>query len=315
MTDDFINTHNGRLDLIITSMFGKNHSRSEVQELIKTGNVFVANKCVKKTSFKLKGGEDIKINTDNFTSCKSVNSCIKPKKMEIDIVFENENLIIINKPTGLTVHPGAGNVTDTLVNGLLALKYDKMTTFSDLRGNDRLGIVHRLDKDTSGLMIVAKNNKIHRLLGDMIKQHIIDRRYITIVHGVPVPLNGRVENYICRDRKCIQRMKICLQDDLKAKKAITNYKVLKVLDDGKFSCVECKLETGRTHQIRIHMHSIKHPIVGEQIYTIDSLRKQDRENGFFHQVLHSYKLHFIEPITGQEINIEKQPNWLHKFDL
>lgn len=227
----------------------------------------------------------------------------------MDIVFENENLLIINKQIGLTVHPGAGNTTDTLVNGLLALQNSGKITLSNERGKDRVGIVHRLDKNTSGLMIIAKNNKAHRLLSDMIKNHIIDRRYLAIVHGIIVPSFGRIENYICRDKKCIQKMKICLQDDINAKIAITNYKTLKILNKGKYSLVECKLETGRTHQIRLHMYTIKHPIVGEQLYTNSNLRKEDTENGYIHQMLHSYKLHFIEPITGEEIIIEKLPTW------
>ena len=305
----FVTTHKSRIDVFLTSAFDSEFSRVEVQNLIKNSNVLVNGKIVKKTSFLLKGNEEITVNTAELISSKEENKNVKPKEMDLDIVFENDNLLIIDKPVGLTVHPGAGNRNDTLVNGLLAMQECGKITLSNELGNDRLGIVHRLDKDTSGLMVIAKNNKAHRLLSEMFKKHTIDRRYLALVHGVPVPTNGKIENYICRDKKCIQKMRLCNCNDSGAKNAITNYKVIKLIENGKYSLIECKLETGRTHQIRLHMQSIKHPLVGEQIYISNNLRQEDKINEYNHQMLHSYKLHFIEPITGEEIVLERLPKW------
>ncbi len=304
----FIASSNIRLDVFLTHVLKNEFSRMEIQKIIKNENVFIENKCIKKPSFILKSGVEVVVNiNDSFLTRK--HQTIKPKKIDIDIVFENENLLIINKPVGLTVHPGAGNVNNTLVNGLLALEKNNKITLSNERGAERVGIVHRLDKDTSGLMIVAKNNKAHRLISEMIKEHHIDRRYLALVHGVPIPLEGKIKNYINRDKKNIQKMKICLPDDYRAKLAITNYKVIKTLNNGKYSIVECKLETGRTHQIRLHMQTIKHPIVGDQVYTTNNLHKEDKLNNYIHQMLHSYKISFTEPITKEKITIEKKPKW------
>jgi 23S rRNA pseudouridine1911/1915/1917 synthase len=305
----FIASSKNRLDVFLTHNLDGLFSRVEIQKIIKSGNVFVNNENIKKTSFNIKIGDKIEINTEKYSSLRDENKIIKPKEMNIEIVFENKNLLIINKPVGLTVHPGAGNVNNTLVNGLLALEKKGKITLSNERGFDRVGIVHRLDKDTSGLMIVAKNNITHRLLGNMIKNHEIDRRYLALVHGVPIPSDGKIKNYIHRDKKNIQKMKICLQDDFRSKLAITNYRLLKVLDNGKYSIIECKLETGRTHQIRLHMYSIKHPIVGDNLYTTSNLHKEDIYNNYSHQMLHSYKINFTEPITGEEIMVEKLPKW------
>ena len=301
MICNFIATEKQRLDLFLSQQLKQDFSRVEVQQMIKNGNAKVNEKVVKKCSFEIKNGDKIEVECE----LKPKETALQPKEMQIDIVFENENLIVIDKPVGLSVHPGAGNKNDTLVNGLLALEKSGRITLSNERGEDRLGIVHRLDKDTSGLMIIAKNNKAHRLLSELIKSHSIDRRYLALCHGVPVQPVGMIENYICRDKKCIQKMKLCNANESGAKLAITNYKVLKVYEDGKYSLVECKLETGRTHQIRLHMQSIKHPLVGEQLYTTSNLKKADFERGYKHQMLHSYKLHFYDPINGDKIEIEK----------
>lgn len=300
MISTFISTTTSRLDIFLSQQLKQDFSRVEVQQFVKQGQVKVNDKVIKKCSFEVKNGDKI----DVECGLKKNESELKPKEMEIDIVFENKNLIVINKPIGLTVHPGAGNKEDTLVNGLVALEKSGKITLSNERGNDRLGIVHRLDKDTSGLMIIAKNNKAHRLLGELIKTHQIDRRYLALCHGVPVPPVGRIENYICRDKKCIQKMKLCEASDDGAKLAITNYKVLKVVENGKYSLVECKLETGRTHQIRLHMFSIKHPLVGEQLYTNSNLKKENEKLGFTHQMLHSYKLSFFDPVNGEKIELK-----------
>ena len=294
-----IANNNERLDVFLSKHFKQDYSRVEMQNLIKNGKVKVNSVVINKSSFCVKN-EDV---VDISFELKIKDTFLQPKEMKIDIVFENENLLVINKPVGLTVHPGAGNKNNTLVNGLLDLQNKGKVTLSNERGCERIGIVHRLDKDTSGLMIIAKHNKAHRLLAELIKNHEIDRRYLALVHGVPVPPIGRIEEYMCRDKKCIQRMKVCQKDDDGAKFSATNYKVLKVVDDGKKSVVECKLETGRTHQIRLHFQSIKHPLVGEQIYTQSNLRQIDLNEGYTHQMLHSYKLSFNDPVNGERIEL------------
>ena len=291
--------NNERLDVFLSKEFKQDYSRVEMQEFIKHGNVKVNGDVVSKPSFCVKNGDVVDVELEQ----KKKETFLQPKEINIDIVFENENLLVINKPVGLTVHPGAGNKNNTLVNGLLDLQNKGKITLSNERGFERLGIVHRLDKDTSGLMIIAKHNKAHRLLAELIKNHEIDRRYLALVHGVPVPPIGRIEEYMCRDKKCIQRMKICQKDDDGAKFSATNYKILKVVDNGKKSIVECKLETGRTHQIRLHFQSIKHPLVGEQIYTQSNLRQIDLNEGYTHQMLHSYKLSFNDPVNGERIEL------------
>ena len=299
LSKKIIVNNNERLDVFLSKHFKQDYSRAEIQDLIKNGKVKVNNIIVCKPSFCVKN-EDV---VDVAFEPKVKDTFLQPKEMKIDIVFENENLLVINKPVGLTVHPGAGNKNNTLVNGLLDLQNKGKVTLSNERGCERIGIVHRLDKDTSGLMIIAKHNKAHRLLAELIKNHEIDRRYLALVHGVPVPPIGRIEEYMCRDKKCIQKMKICQKDDDGAKFSATNYKVLKVVDDGKKSIVECKLETGRTHQIRLHMQTIKHPLVGEQIYTQSNLRQIDLNEGYTHQMLHSYKLSFNDPVNGKMIEL------------
>lgn len=298
----FVATEKARLDAFLTTKLNGEFSRVEVQNFIKNGGAKVNEKVIQKCSFEVKNSDQIDI------ECVPKNRDIKlqAKDIKIDIVFENENLIVINKQAGLSVHPGAGNRENTLVNGLLKLVENGRITLSNERGDERLGIVHRLDKDTSGLMIVAKNNKSHRLLSELIKNHAIDRRYLALCHGVPVPPVGCIKNYICRDKKNIERMKICHENDDGAKLAITHYKVLKVVGGGKYSLVECRLETGRTHQIRLHMQSLKHPLVGEQIYTNSNLKKADAMLGFTRQMLHSYRLKFNDPISGELVEIERR---------
>ena len=298
----FVATEKARLDAFLTTKLNGEFSRVEVQNFIKNGGAKVNEKVIKKCSFEVKNSDQIDIEC----APKNRDTKLQAKDIKIDIVFENENLIVINKQAGLSVHPGAGNRENTLVNGLLKLVENGRITLSNERGDERLGIVHRLDKDTSGLMIVAKNNKSHRLLAELIKNHAIDRRYLALCHGVPVPPVGCVQNHICRDKKNIERMKICHENDDGAKLAITHYKVLKVVGGGKYSLVECRLETGRTHQIRLHMQSIKRPLVGEQIYTNSNLKKADAMLGFTRQMLHSYHLKFNDPISGELVEIERR---------
>ncbi len=305
----YVSHVSSRLDLFLSKMLSNDFSRTEIQNFILDGKVCVNDKITTRRSFGIRIGDRIKIECTS----KQVDTTLQPKEMQIDVVYENENLLVINKSANLTVHPGAGNTTNTLVNGLLYMEQKGMMTLSNERGYDRLGIVHRLDKDTSGLMIIAKNNKVHRLLSDMMKTHSIDRRYLALCHGIPNRKEDCIRSYIHRNKKNIKKMCICDKDDYKAKLAITHYKLLLTIDDGKngqLSLIECRLETGRTHQIRLHMQSIGHPLVGEQLYTSSHYKKMDVDNGYLHQMLHSYKLNFIDPISKEKVSCE---NWSDEF--
>ncbi len=251
-------------------------SRSEVQRLIKEGNVLVNSK-VEKSNYKVCEGDFIILEHVK----KEFN--LIPQDVEFEIVYEDEHLIVVNKPLGLVVHPGVGNPDMTLVNGLLY-------HFDSLSDNDiRPGIVHRIDKDTTGLLVVAKNNKVHDLLSEMIKSRELKREYIALVHGNITHTTGTIDAPIGRDKN--NRQQMCVTDK-NSKHAVTNFEVLeKVLD---FTLIKCILDTGRTHQIRVHMQYINHPIVGDMIY---GRRKTIGDV----QLLHAFRLTFKHPVTNEEI--------------
>ena len=209
---------------------------------------------------------------------------IEPVKMDLDIVYEDEYLMVINKPSGLVVHPGAGNYNNTLVNGLMY--YTKH--LSDVGGSTRPGIVHRIDKDTSGLLLIAKTNQIHEILADDFKNKRIKREYIALLDGVFSQGSATIDAPIGRDKQ--NREKMAVVED--GKHAITHMKVLKRYDG--YTLVSCVLETGRTHQIRVHMAYIGYPIHNDPIYS-------KKEADSFGQFLHSYKMNFIHPITKKEM--------------
>jgi len=214
----------------------------------------------------------------------------------LDIRYEDEDLIILSKQAGLVVHPAQGNWTGTLVHALLAHS-DQLGT---LAGEDRPGIVHRLDKDTTGLMMVAKNDHAQAALSEMIKIRSIDRRYITLVHGYITPDSGLIDAPLARDPR--DRMRMAVSDAESAKQAVTTFRVLErfmagTRDDG-YTLVECKLYTGRTHQIRVHMNYIDHPCVGDQVY---GKKNPKSDRGLERQFLHAYRLELTQPITGVEV--------------
>ena len=191
------------------------------------------------------------------------NKKIKPNKIKLNIIYEDKDILIVNKPKGMVVHPGAGNYENTLVN---ALMYKYKNKLSDVNGNSRLGIVHRIDKETSGLLVVAKNNSSHLYLAKQFSNHSIKRRYQCLVWGVVRPLNGRIETLISRSRKNRQLMAV---SEIRGKKAITNYKTIKVFnikDVPRISLLECVLETGRTHQIRVHLKYKGASLLGDKQY-------------------------------------------------
>ena len=213
---------------------------------------------------------------------------IIPTKMDLDIVYEDENVILINKPSGLTVHPGSGNYQNTLVNGLLY--YTK--NLSDVNGDERPGIVHRIDKDTTGLILVAKNNKAHQILAEDFKNKKVKREYIALLNGVFPHNQATIDAPIGRDEVNRKQMKVT---DKNSKKAITHLTVLKRYKN--YTLVKLNLDTGRTHQIRVHMRYIGYPVFNDPVYS-------NKKCSEFGQFLHSTKISFTEPITKEKLEFE-----------
>ena len=246
-----------RIDIFLTEKV-KELTRSNIKKLINSKKVKVNNFIIESQSKKIKENDIIKISLEY-----EVNKNLLPSKKPIDIIYEDKDLIVINKPQGLVVHPGAGNKNDTLVNMLVGNYKNKL---SDLSGGMRPGIVHRIDKDTSGLLVIAKNNFTHSFLSEQFSNHSINRRYVALVWGVLRPLKGTIQTLITRSKKNRQLM---TTDDLKGKKAITKYSTQKVFNKKnipKISLIEFQLETGRTHQIRVHMIYKGTSILGDKKY-------------------------------------------------
>ena len=233
-------------------------SRTRLQALIYEGQVKINNITINNAAKKIKDKDRIKI---NFPPPK--NTLIKPNKISLDILYEDDDIIIINKFPGIVVHPGAGNYEKTIVNGLL---YKYQNKLSSIGGKLRPGIVHRIDKDTSGVIVVAKNDNAHMNLSQQFSKHTIKRTYEALIWGFLKPQNGKIREKISRSIKNRQLMAVRKE---KGKMAITNYKTLKIFQNSnlpKISLIECKLETGRTHQIRVHMNFKGNPIVGDKSY-------------------------------------------------
>ncbi len=258
-------------------------SRSKIQKLIEEEKILVNKKKIS-SNYKVKAGDEILVN-DKL----DYNITIEKENIFLDILYEDDDLLIINKESGMVVHPAPGHYTKTLVNALL-YKFD-----IDSKDNIRPGIVHRLDKDTSGVMIVAKNDEMHDVLSKMIKDKEIKRHYLALVEGVIPHETGTIDAPIGRDPNNRQKMTVT---DINSKEAITHFKVLKRFKSN--TLIECKLETGRTHQIRVHLAYIKHPIVNDPLYN----KKKATEFG---QMLHSKSIEFIHPKTGKRIYYEVEP--------
>lgn len=258
-------------------------SRSKVQKLIKDGNVLVNGQSVN-VSYKVKIGDVIEYSLD-----LNEETDITPEDIPIDIVYEDDDLLVINKASGMVVHPAPGHYTGTLVNALLY-------RFNLNSGEaNRPGIVHRLDKDTSGLMLVAKNEFIHEKLSEMIGKKDVERKYLAIVDGLIKHDTGTIDAPIGRDTNNRQKMAVT---DVNGKDSITHFKVLERFDNNTF--IECILETGRTHQIRVHMNYIGYPINNDPLYG----RGKATEFG---QMLHSYSIKFNHPRTGKELSFRVDP--------
>lgn len=269
------------------------YSRNLILNLIKNGDILVNGSKIK-PSYKVKCGDEITIN-----SVKTDTEDITPWDYPLDIVYEDDDIIIVNKPSGMVVHTGNGNKDHTLVNALKSYT-DKL---SDINGVERLGIVHRIDKDTSGLIIVAKTNKAHEILGQYFKEHSIKREYIALLCGIFPHDTATIEAPIGRDEKNRLRMTVTPNN---SKRAVTHLEVLKRYKAG-FTLVKARLETGRTHQIRVHTKYIGYPVYNDPVYANKSI-------GDFGQFLHSYSMEFIHPITKEKMYFKRDvPKYFQDF--
>jgi len=271
-------------------------SRSAAAKLIEEGLVFVDGDNVAK-KHSVKAGERIEIEVPPYDRGDLV-----AEDIPLDIRYEDEHMIVLSKQAGLVVHPAEGNWTGTLVHALLA----HSDTLGSLQGEDRPGIVHRLDKDTSGLMMVAKTDVAQIALQQAIQIRSVDRRYLTLVHGRIAPDSGLIDAPLSRDPR--ERMRMAVSDATSAKQSVTTFRVLERFEAGRFddgfTLIECKLYTGRTHQIRVHMAYINHPCVGDPVY---GQRKLKADLGLERQFLHAYRLELEHPITGEPLKFVDSP--------
>ena len=255
-------------------------TRTRIQQLIKDKNITVNGKATK-SSYKIEENDEIVIEVPEAETTE-----IKPENIKIDIVYEDSDIAVINKQAGLVVHPAHGHYSGTLVNAILYHIKD----LSGINGEIRPGIVHRLDKDTSGLIVIAKNDKVHTTLTEMFQEKKIRKTYLAILKGKLNKSEGKIVTQIGRDKN--DRKKMTVIDDItKGKNAITNYKV--VSQNNLFTLVKVNIETGRTHQIRVHMRHLGYPILGDSVYG-----RKDNEK---RQMLHAYKLEFLHPVTGDQM--------------
>ena len=283
---------NVRLDAYISSKV-TNLSRTNVQRLIEEGNILV-NGQKKKISYKVQIGDNIEINIP-----EAKETSIKAENIPVEVVYEDNDIIVVNKPKGMVVHPANGNPDGTLVNAIMAMCKGSL---SGIGGEIRPGIVHRLDKDTSGLLIVAKNDLAHINMSNQIKDRQVKKIYIALVKGNINENEATINMPIGRSTK--DRKKMAVRKE--GKEAVTHFKVLKRYKD--YTLLKVKIDTGRTHQIRVHMAEIGHPVVGDMVYS-----KGKNEFGVEGQMLHAQSLDFKHPITGKEMHLEaKLPEYFEK---
>ena len=281
-----------RLDAYIAKL--KNDiSRTMIQKLIEEGNILVNGKS-KKISYKVQLGDEIEL---NIPKAKEIE--LKAENIPVEVVYEDDDIIVVNKPKGMVVHPANGNPDGTLVNAIMAMCKDSL---SGIGGEIRPGIVHRLDKDTSGLLIVAKNDTAHINMSNQIKNREVKKIYIALVRGVVSENEATINMPIGRSAK--DRKKMAVRKD--GKEAVTHFKVLRRYR--KYTLLEVKIDTGRTHQIRVHMSEIGHPVVGDMVYS-----NGKNEFGIEGQMLHAKSLDFKHPITGKQMHLEAElPEYFEK---
>lgn len=281
-----------RLDSYIVSV-DKNLTRATVQRLLEEKNILV-NGVQKKSSYKVKDDDVIEVNIPEVKETK-----LEAQDIPVDIIYEDSDIIVVNKPKGLVVHPANGNPDGTLVNAIMNICKDSL---SGIGGEKRPGIVHRLDKDTSGILIVAKNDKAHLQMSEQIKNREVKKIYIALVKGVISENEATINMPIARSKKDRKKMAV----DKDGKEAVTHFKVLKRYD--KYTLLEIKIDTGRTHQIRVHMAEIGHPVVGDEVYS-----NGKNEFGVRGQMLHAKSLDFCHPITGKKMHLEAEiPEYFKK---
>jgi 23S rRNA pseudouridine1911/1915/1917 synthase len=267
-------------------------SRERLKTLIRTGAVESAGKPLRDPATKVRGDESFRVAVPEPERAHN-----EPQDIPLTIVFEDQHLLIVDKPAGLVVHPAAGNLDGTLVNALL---HHCGGSLSGIGGVARPGIVHRIDKDTSGLLVVAKTDVAHEGLARQFAAHSIDRRYLAIVSGVPRSNGGKVDAPLARS--ATNRKKIAIVEGSRGKRAVTHWSRLNVLKDA--ALVECRLETGRTHQVRVHMASIGHPLLGDPVYGRSGKAhgKLLKELQFHRQALHAAQLGFTHPVTKHRLS-------------
>lgn len=283
-----------RLDSFITKV-KPGLSRSGIQRLVKQGKILVNEKQVK-ASYVPENGDNITIEQEIAKQ-----TTLKAQEIPISIVYEDNDIIVVNKPKGMVVHPANGNPDGTLVNAILAICKDSL---SGIGGEIRPGIVHRLDKDTSGLIIIAKNDSAHIKMSKQIQDREVTKKYIALVRGNVIEDEATIDMPIARSKKDRKKMAI----DKDGKEAITHFKVLQRYND-KYTLLELKIDTGRTHQIRVHMSYIGHPVIGDEVYS-----NGKNEFGIKGQMLHARYLEFKHPITGEELKLEASiPEYFEKI--
>lgn len=263
-------------------------SRTATQRLIEEQNILVNGKKIK-PSYKVQENDVIEINETNPKEIE-----LKAENIPIEIIYEDKDIIVVNKPKGLVVHPAIGNTEGTLVNAIMAICKDSL---SGIGGEIRPGIVHRLDKDTSGILIVAKNDLAHINLSNQIKNHEMQKTYVALVRGIVKENEATINMPIARSTKDRKKMAV----DKKGKNAITHFKVIERFEKNNCTLLEIKIETGRTHQIRVHMSQIGYPIIGDEVYS--NGKNAWNIKG---QCLHAKSLKFKHPITGKEMFLEAQ---------
>lgn len=261
-------------------------SRVAVQRLIKNDKILVNGKSTK-ASYKVQENDNIKVEEE-----KPKEISLKPQDIPVEIIYEDKDIIVVNKPKGMVVHPANGNPDGTLVNSLMSICKDSL---SGIGGEIRPGIVHRLDKDTSGVIVVAKNDKAHINLSEQIKNHKVEKTYIALVKGVVKANEATIDMPIGRSTKDRKKMAVVKN----GKEAVTHFKVLKRYD--RYTLLEVKIDTGRTHQIRVHMAEIGHPVVGDMVYS-----NGKNDFGVEGQMLHAKSLDFRHPITGKQMHLEAE---------